>query len=53
MGSYQDRKDIDRLYHLVWNSESDTLNFVTKEELEEVKQDIATLFELYESLVGE
>lgn len=36
MSDYQDRKDIDKLYDLVWNREANEVNFATKDEYREL-----------------
>ena len=42
--SYQDRKDIDNLYFLVWDREADSLKLATKEEVEELSNRLSTLY---------
>ena len=36
MGDYQDRKDIDYLYSLIWDNEHNQLKLLTKEEYDEL-----------------
>lgn len=38
--TYQDRKDIDNLYEMVWDKENDQSQFITREEFEEFQKTI-------------
>lgn len=44
MSDYQDRKDIDNLYFLIWDREADSLKLATKEELGELSDKLETLY---------
>lgn len=44
--SYQDRKDIDTLYDLVWDNESEQTQFITREEFDEFKKYIKSNYSL-------
>lgn len=42
--SYQDRKDIDNLYFMVWDKEKNDLRLATKDELNALSEELHTRY---------